>query len=98
MNGRPGHSQDTESAKKAKMLSKKRQFHNVNFYNSENPFFQIALTLVSIAFVPENQHNFRTLFMSFSEKSWRVEKLAQKIKVCLVLPFKVSYETTSSSS
>ena len=40
MNGRPGHSQDTESAKKAKMLSKKRQFHNINFYNSENIFFK----------------------------------------------------------
>ena len=38
MNGRPGHSQDTESAKKAKMLSKKRQFHNINFYNIENLF------------------------------------------------------------
>ena len=32
-------------------------------------FLKIAPTLVSIAFVPENQHNSRTLFMSFSEKS-----------------------------
>ena len=41
----------------------------ISIFTKVNFFFQIEPTLVSIAFVPENQHNFRTLFMSFSEKS-----------------------------
>ena len=56
--------------KRPKCFSKKRQFHNINFYNIENLFSNRAHPSISIAFefVPENQHNF-CHFLSFSEKS-----------------------------